>query len=409
MVQKISSEADRDYFARLRNPNTTVGCLHEVKKAVPAGIGINEEKFAQDCWSTNDRIIFAWQIYAGRLDEKTIDRHLAAIRYCERITKGKAFDQFTVLDVSKIRDDLKRRACPDAEDHLSKSSVLHFVSHLKAFVKWLLKQDGYKRLPQDLPDYFDLPRRAFSKSLPRSAKQYKSIEDAAQLLQEMPTGTLQAQRDRAIVAIAYLGALRADTIVSLRLCHLDIPNKLIIQDANVVRAKNGKSLKIRWFSILDIFHEVIVDWAATLTDLGFKDDDALFPSNNHLVNKKAFRENDGVSIPVMATTYAVTKAFAMACRNSPEKITPHSAKHSISAERDRRRLSQEQRKAWSENMGHENETTTKKFYGKLPDERRFKLLEEVQEDQVAPPLYLSDEEKIEMANEFLKLMNEKFG
>ncbi|PIB26447.1 hypothetical protein BFP76_11025 [Amylibacter kogurei] len=104
----------------------------------------------------------------------------------------------------------------------------------------------------------------------------------------------------------------------------------------------------------------------------------------------------------MATTHAVTKAFAMACRNSPEKITPHSAKHSIAAERDRRRLSHEQRKAWSENIGHDNETITEQYYGKLSDDRRFELLEEVQEDQISPPLNLSDEAKIEMANEFLK-------
>lgn len=409
MVRKISSEADRDYFAHLRNPNTTVGYPHEVNRAVSAGIGINEEKFEQDWWSTNDRIIFAWQSYAGRYDEKTVDRHLAAIRYCEDVTNGKAFHLFTVQDASKVRDDLKRRAIPGAKDYLSKSSVLHFVSHLKSFFGWLLKQDGYKRLPGDLPDYFDMPRSVFSKVLPRESKHYLSINEAAQLLQQMSARSLQAQRDRAIFAIAYLGALRADTIVSLRLCHLDISNKRIIQDANVVRAKNGKSLTVSWFPILDIFHEVVVEWAERLASLGFTGDDALFPSNKLLMNKKASNNGNHASIPVMATTHAVTKAFATACRHNKEKITPHSAKHSIAAERDQRRLSHEQRKAWSENMGHENEKITERHYGKLTDERRFELLEDAHDIPDGISVNITDEEKIALVDSVLQYIKGQCG
>jgi len=111
----------------------------------------------------NDRVIYQWQKLAGCYDDKTVDRHLAAIRYCERIAGGKAFDRFTNDDVSNVRDDLKRRAKLDAADHLSSSSIRHIVSHLRAFFEWLIKQDGFKRLPKDLPDYLKLPKPTFPK------------------------------------------------------------------------------------------------------------------------------------------------------------------------------------------------------------------------------------------------------
>jgi integrase len=71
------------------------------------------------------------------------------------------------------------------------------------------------------------------------------------------------------------------------------------------------------------------------------------------------------------------QAFAIACRQNAVKFTPHSAKHCIGAERDERPLTQIERKAWSENMGHENEQITERHYGKVPDERRFEVLEHI--------------------------------
>lgn len=103
---------------------------------------------------------------------------------------------------------------------------------------------------------------------------------------------------------------------------------------------------------------------------GFGDKDALFPSNDRLTGVKDPRELDRPPISPMSTKHAVTEAFAKASRDCAIKFMPHSAKHTIAAERDLRHLTQEQRKAWSENMGHENEQITQAHYGKLSDDRR---------------------------------------
>ena len=87
---------------------------------------------------------------------------------------------------------------------------------------------------------------------------------------DAPERTLKERRDRAMVAIAFLGALRADTISSLRVGHLRRSEGLIIQDASRSRTKNGKSLRVKFFPLPAIFLETTAAWKQELLDLGFK-------------------------------------------------------------------------------------------------------------------------------------------
>ncbi len=112
-------------------------------------------------------------------------------------------------------------------------------------------------------------------------------------------------------------------------------------------------------------------------------------------------------VPVMSTKHAVTEAFALACRDQAVKFTPHSAKDCISAERDKRPLTQLQRKAWSENMGHENEQITERHYGKLTNEQRFEVLEQISANPRLDVVQLSDDEKIALVDGLLDFIRNK--
>ena len=98
----------------------------------------------------------------------------------------------------------------------------------------------------------------------------------------------------------------------------------------------------------------------------------------------------------MATTHAVTEAFAVACLNSDIKYTPHAAKHTIGAERDIRALTHEERKAWSLNMGHDSEQTTERHYGTMPNDRRFEILGSIGTKKTIDPRSMSEAEKVKM-------------
>lgn len=374
-IWKASNETDRDIIKDCRNPNTTRHCLHEEDSSVSSGIWIRGESEANVLYSNNDRIIHAWLTYAGRYDVKTIDRHLSAIRYFEGILAGKPFSKLTREDVAKVRDDLKRRANVSASDSLSASSIKHTISHLSAFLDWLFSQDGFKALPSDLQGYLKLPKAVLASAARVKQKDYPTLAEAELLLGNMPSDSLIDQRSKAIFALAFLGALRADTLISLRIKHIDIPRRLILQDATTVRAKAGKSIDIKWFPIAKNFELAVIEWIDALTGLGFTGEDALFPETTWIRHRPRVQGVNFKPVPVMSTKHAVTEAFAIACRESNVKYTPHAAKHCIGAERDERPLTQLERKAWSENMGHENEQITERHYGQLGDERRFEVLE----------------------------------
>lgn len=401
-VQKITSQADRDYFDALRNPNTTEDSLHEEIQEDLGGVGKDEETHPPVVWTANDRLIYRWQNYAGRYDEKTVDRHLSAIRLLEETLNGKAFDQLSNNDIGLVREQLKQSLLAVNETQRSKSTVAHTASHLTAFLQWLLKQEGYKRLPRDLPDYLKLPKSVYSASLSRKDKDYPTVEEAEALLLEMPAQNLKDHRSKAIFAMAFLCGLRADTLASLRICHFDPAKELIIQDASIVRAKNGKSLNVNWFPIPKTFSNTVVDWVNRLDALGFGGLDALFPSNAVLTSTKHLDLHPRDPVAPTSTTHIVTEAFKVACRNSAVKYTPHSAKHTLGAERDARPLTREQRKAWSEALGHENEQTTERHYGRLTDERRSELFRQIASGKSGTTKELSDEAKIRLVDMVLE-------
>ncbi len=373
-ISKLWNETDRDIFDGCRNPIITQRSPHERMVAVPSGIGISEGSEVPKLILTNDRLIHDWMVNAGRYAEKTIDKHLASIRFCEKVVGDKPFGSYTKKDVARVRDALKSRQSSAGDELVSQSYVRHRASELRTFFQWLLKQKGYGRLPKDLPEYLELPRALRSPPLPKSGRAYPSIEDAEEMLEAMPKTTVLDRRARAIFAIAFLGALRSDTVVSLRLQSLDVVGRRIIQDASVVRAKNGKNEIVAWFPLPPVFGVAVVDWLTEMTDRGLSGKDALFPGKTNLELPWKLTPVDRGVIEPMTTAHAVSQAFSTACQGREVRYTPHSAKHTIAAERDRRPLTHEERKAWSENMGHETEKITEAHYGKLPTERRMELI-----------------------------------
>ena len=69
-----------------------------------------------------------------------------------------------------------------------------------------------------------------------------------------------------------------------------------------------------------------------------------------------------------------------------------------------RPLTQQQRKAWSENMGHESEKITETHYEQLPEAGRFALFEEIangKRDAVSSPRKMTNAQKIALLDELL--------
>lgn len=138
-----------------------------------------------------------------------------------------------------------------------------------------------------------------------------------------------------------------------------------------------------------------------LTDSGFHKDDALFPCSTWLFGGWKIGKKDRNPISPMSTKHAVTNAFLIASQNSAIKYTPHAAKHTIAAERDAKQLTNAQRKAWSENMGHESERITRTHYGKFSNDQRAEIFKGISENYPGNQTDLSDKEKVALVDEIL--------
>lgn len=328
----------------------------------------------------NDRILYDWLQFAGRWDDKTISAKLAAIRQFEVFCDGKAFTKLTKSDVVAFRERLKSNVDVSAKEQFSISTVRHRASHLKSFFEWLVEQKGYHGLNKTLPHYFELPKKFDAVALPPNERPTPTQEEAAEMVGGMPFRSIKERRDRAMVSIAFLAALRADTITSLKIKHLEMSTKIVVQDAKGSRTKNGKSLRINFFPLHAIFAKTVCDWKNELLVLGLDEADALFPDEKHLVKRQFPSSTD--SIPAMSSTHAVSAAFKTASKPLLRHFSPHSAKHCIGSLSLKICKSPEALKAWSMNMGHENEEVTVRYYKQLPKERVFEIFEQFEDDAV---------------------------
>lgn len=96
-----------------------------------------------------------------------------------------SFNQLTTCNLNHVRSALKEAMATTGQRQKSRSTVSHPASQIMGFLQWLIKQDGYKRLPADLPTYFQLPKSVSAKPMPKAEKTCASLEEAEALLEGM--------------------------------------------------------------------------------------------------------------------------------------------------------------------------------------------------------------------------------
>ena len=375
LIGKLLDKTECDRLQNHIDTNTSLGPSDEGSAQGLVGVGKPSDQPAVSP-GNNDRVLHAWQTYAGRYDPKTIAAHLAAIRQFERFVGSKDFRNVTAEDVNGWRGELVARAGKRKEDGgLSRSSVRHLASHLKAFMTWLIHQPGFKDLA-GLTEYFALPRAIHAQNGCEKPRAYPSLSEAEEMLSGLPHGTLKDRRDRAIFAAAFATGFREQALISLRLHHVDIPKRQVFHDGETLRAKNGKSFIAKWFPQTEMFQRVFIEWIEELRGLGLTENEAVFPDASDLAQLGSEGLTQRANCVPMRSASAVDAVFGLACEGRPARYTPHSARHCLAQLGDRLCRTVEQRKAWSLNFGHENEGITWKHYGNVSAARKAEIFEE---------------------------------
>jgi integrase len=312
--------------------------------------------------------------------EATIDGALKAIDRFERSTGFRSFKAFHIEQAKAFREKLLDQPTARGKDHLSAATMTSTLRNLKAFFIWLAERPGYKsRISFADAEYFT-PTAAHARIAGAHREgRVPTIEQFEAVVAKMPSDTLLHCRDRAIVAFLLLSGARDGSIPTLKLKHVDLAAGTVFHDARDVKTKGAKTFPSVLFPVGEVFLEIFTGYVERLqAELLFGPDDPLFPAPQMGhdaergfavlgLSRKHWRN----ASPVRRI---VRRAFEAAGFEYPN---PHKVRKTLARFGEQRVRTPEEWKAWSQNLGHENEMTTFRGYGEVPFSRQSEIIKAI--------------------------------
>jgi integrase len=148
----------------------------------------------------------------------------------------KDFAKFHIEWAMGFRDHLER-----VKTAKGKSSARAIMATMREFTLWLSQQDGFRRwVRASASEYFNLSRRDEAEARAAPVRPAPSVKQAGQALNSMPSTTPRDMRDKAIFALLCLTGIRVGALITLRLKHVVLDDKSVMQNPREVATMFGK-------------------------------------------------------------------------------------------------------------------------------------------------------------------------
>ncbi|MCV0428507.1 MAG: site-specific integrase [Roseibium sp.] len=327
--------------------------------------------------SENAWVLYQYQNHmkeALGLNVKTIDARMRHALWFNGFVGEKSFRLITKDDIGSFKSRLVETSQDDEERDGQKSAatIVQTFQNLRQFLVWLGNQPGHRSMDRTLPDYCKPSRRHTALAKVKRGKHIPSPDEIRTLLASMPIETIMQRRDRAIVAFLFLTGVRDAALISLRLKHVDLDQKLVFQDATVVDTKFSKTMTTFWFPIGEDTAEIVTKWVLERRALATSDDEALFPRSPSAIIPKTVGSQDSFWITAAPVRDILKRATAAA---GITYFVPHAVRSTLALLIDQIARTWEERKALSQNLGHEHIRTTEEHYGQLDTNRQRTLID----------------------------------
>jgi len=311
-------------------------------------------------------------------DEKSIDKVRAALVKFEDCTKFKPFKAFHIEQARQFKDTLARAKTAQGKP-LSLTTTDATLRLVKGFFHWLAGQQGYKKVVTYADvEYFNNNRNDARAAHAQRPVQFPTTQAAYHAFQAMVAKSEAQRRDKAMFAFVMITGARAGAVASLRLKHINLVDGFVYQDGREVNTKARKTITT-WFFPMHLDYLVcFTEWVMFLrNDKFFGAEDALFPKpEQRMVNGKF--NYDTLSRKPYAGSAQVNAAFRGAfAQVQMHPYTPHSIRKTLGQELSDRNLPLDAQKAWSQNLGHENFTTTVSSYLPVSTQQQGQLIKEL--------------------------------
>lgn len=347
----------------------------------------------------NERIKHKYLGYltnARQLSEASIDQATAAIAAFEASTGYRDFKLFRIEQAHQFKRKLAGQVNAETGKPLAKATIHSRLMALKAFVQWLSREPGYRKINHNDAEHFNPSANDSRIASATREKPAPSIEQIRHVLTTMPGDTDIEKRNRALVAFALLSGARDDAIASLSIRHIDLDARTVFQD---VRTKLRKTFTSCFFPVGEEIETIVADWLAHLTTvLLFGPDDPLFPKTRVAVGDSGGFEATGLERQHWTNAQAIRTIFrdAFAAAGLPY-FNPHSFRKTLVRLGQKVCRGPEEFKAWSQNLRHDKVDTTFTSYGNVIHDRQTEIFAGLRERAGEPANGTPDMEAMRQA------------
>ncbi|MBT4153370.1 MAG: site-specific integrase [Candidatus Magasanikbacteria bacterium] len=307
---------------------------------------------------------------AKQYSQKTIRCYEKGIWLWEEFSGQADFGVFSKQKAIDFKKWLKSKQKKNGEGTVSLSYCHTNIRYLKAFFIWLSKQDGYKsKIHEQDVEYLNLTKAENKIATQSKNTRFPSIEQVKKVIEHIEGKTEVELRDRALISLTLLTGIRISALASLSIKCFDKETMIIDQNPKFgVETKFSKRITSVFVPIPNNkAKQYFMDWVEYLQkQKAFNLGDPIFPATKTEVGKHnlGFYSNGEVG-PVFwkSTTSArniFRKRFELA---GVEYFHPHTFRNLLVSEISKLPLTEIQKKAFSQNLGHENVGTTFGSYG----------------------------------------------
>jgi len=333
--------------------------------------------------ANNERIKRQYFIFlkeAKRQNESSVDGAAKAISRFENYTKYKDFKAFHFEQAVAFKKHLANQDNQQTGKKLSKATLNSTLGSLKTFFEWLAMQSGYKsRLNYTDMEYFNLSEKDTRIATAKRQKAAPTLEQIKHVIEAMPCATDIDQRNRALIAFTLLTGARDAAIASMKIKHVDLLARCVVQDAREVNTKFSKTFTTYFFPVGDDIQQIVIDWITYLKEeLLYGNNDPLFPKTNVISGESRVFKTSGFKKEHWLTASPIRTIFKAVFEAADlPYFNPHSFRNTLVVLGEQRCQSPEDFKAWSQNLGHEGVLTTFYSYGEVQQSRQGEIIQQL--------------------------------
>ena len=177
------------------------------------------------------------------------------------------------------------------------------------------------------------------------------------------------------MAFVLVSGARDNAIASLSLKHIDLAARTVFQDARDVRTKNAKTFTSTFFPVDRDIEAIVAEWIGELAAHGFEPNDPLFPATKMAPGANRHFAAVGLERKHWRDAGAIRRIFKQAFeRAGLPDYNPHSFRHILAVLGEKKQLTPEEWKAYSQNFGHSSPMTTFNGYGQVAPRRQAEIM-----------------------------------